>query len=140
MWHNLAQVLRYRGLIQSLVARELKALADSGVPVYFIRGNRDFLLGQDYARRAGMTVLTPFARMSGKKRVVSPDSGPREEKLATVLTVAVAAATASPLAVEELLDVEELLFPAAVTGTTSALSATASIACWLTSSGLGLDV
>src|SRR5260221_2350130 len=25
MWHNLAQLLRYRGLIQSLVARELKA-------------------------------------------------------------------------------------------------------------------
>ncbi|MGO1001514.1 UDP-2,3-diacylglucosamine diphosphatase [Lysobacter sp. CA196] len=39
------------------VARELKTLSDSGVPVYFIRGNRDFLLGQDYARRAGMSVL-----------------------------------------------------------------------------------
>src|SRR4249920_2325251 len=25
MWHNLGQLLRYRGLIQSLVARELKA-------------------------------------------------------------------------------------------------------------------
>jgi len=41
----------------AFVARELKALADSGVPVYFIRGNRDFLLGEDYARRAGMTIL-----------------------------------------------------------------------------------
>ncbi|MGH8080546.1 MAG: UDP-2,3-diacylglucosamine diphosphatase [Lysobacter sp.] len=41
----------------AFVARELKALADSGVPVSFIRGNRDFLLGQDYAARAGMRLL-----------------------------------------------------------------------------------
>ena len=39
------------------VARELNALAAGGVPVFFIRGNRDFLLGEDYARRAGMTIL-----------------------------------------------------------------------------------
>lgn len=39
------------------VAAELRALADSGVPVSFIRGNRDFLLGDDYARRAGMRIL-----------------------------------------------------------------------------------
>lgn len=39
------------------VADELRALRESGVPVYFMRGNRDFLLGQDYARRAGMTIL-----------------------------------------------------------------------------------
>ncbi|HEX6614513.1 MAG TPA: UDP-2,3-diacylglucosamine diphosphatase, partial [Rhodanobacteraceae bacterium] len=26
-------------------------------PIYFIAGNRDFLLGGDYARRAGMTIL-----------------------------------------------------------------------------------
>ncbi len=41
----------------AFVARRLRALSDSGVPVYFIRGNRDFLLGDDYARRAGMTIL-----------------------------------------------------------------------------------
>ncbi|MBO7942526.1 metallophosphoesterase, partial [Streptomyces sp. S9] len=41
----------------AFVARELKALADSGVPVHFIRGNRDFLLGRDYAARAGMRLL-----------------------------------------------------------------------------------
>ncbi|MBX9402121.1 UDP-2,3-diacylglucosamine diphosphatase [Lysobacter sp. BMK333-48F3] len=41
----------------AFVAAELKALADSGVPVYFIRGNRDFLLGTDYAARAGMRLL-----------------------------------------------------------------------------------
>ena len=41
----------------AFVARELKTLSTGGVPVYFIRGNRDFLLGEDYARSAGMTVL-----------------------------------------------------------------------------------
>ena len=40
-----------------MVATKLRALADAGVPVYFIRGNRDFLLGADYARRAGATIL-----------------------------------------------------------------------------------
>ena len=41
----------------SFVAARLKALADAGVPTYFIRGNRDFLLGDAYAKRAGMTIL-----------------------------------------------------------------------------------
>jgi UDP-2,3-diacylglucosamine hydrolase len=40
-----------------LVAGKLRGLADAGVPVYFMRGNRDFLLGDAYARRAGMTIL-----------------------------------------------------------------------------------
>jgi len=39
------------------VAAGTRALQEAGVPVYFMRGNRDFLLGNDYARRAGMTVL-----------------------------------------------------------------------------------
>ena len=39
------------------VARELRALRDAGVPVFFLRGNRDFLLGEAYARRAGMRIL-----------------------------------------------------------------------------------
>jgi UDP-2,3-diacylglucosamine hydrolase len=41
----------------TFVATRLRALADSGVPVFFIRGNRDFLLGQEYAQRAGMAIL-----------------------------------------------------------------------------------
>jgi len=41
----------------AFVASELHALQASGVPVYFIRGNRDFLLGEDFARRAGMRLL-----------------------------------------------------------------------------------
>ncbi len=43
-----------------LPARVAAATADlraAGVPVYFMAGNRDFLLGADYARRAGLTRL-----------------------------------------------------------------------------------
>jgi UDP-2,3-diacylglucosamine hydrolase len=39
------------------VADRLRALRDAGVPVYFMRGNRDFLLGEAYAKRAGVTIL-----------------------------------------------------------------------------------
>jgi UDP-2,3-diacylglucosamine hydrolase len=39
------------------VATGLRALADAGVPVYFMHGNRDFLVGADSARRAGMRLL-----------------------------------------------------------------------------------
>ena len=39
------------------VAAALKEVSDAGVPVYFIRGNRDFLLGEQYAARAGMRIL-----------------------------------------------------------------------------------
>ena len=35
MWHNLAQLVRYRGLIQSLVARELKARYRGSVLGFF---------------------------------------------------------------------------------------------------------
>lgn len=39
------------------VAEALHGVSESGTPVYFMVGNRDFLLGEDYARRAGMTIL-----------------------------------------------------------------------------------
>ena len=39
------------------IARATRAVRESGVPVYFMPGNRDFLLGQDYAGRAGLTLL-----------------------------------------------------------------------------------
>ena len=32
-------------------------MSDAGVPVFFSRGNSDFLLGEEYARRAGMAIL-----------------------------------------------------------------------------------
>lgn len=39
------------------IAEALHALADTGVPIHFIRGNRDFLLGDVYAARAGLRIL-----------------------------------------------------------------------------------
>ncbi|KZR30439.1 UDP-2,3-diacylglucosamine diphosphatase [Enterobacter genomosp. S] len=39
------------------MAAAIHALVDSGVPCYFIHGNRDFLIGQRYARESGMTLL-----------------------------------------------------------------------------------
>lgn len=39
------------------VASELRALATSGVPISFLHGNRDFLVGSDYAKAAGMQLL-----------------------------------------------------------------------------------
>ncbi|UGB39170.1 UDP-2,3-diacylglucosamine diphosphatase [Frateuria soli] len=39
------------------IARATRAVRDSGRPVYFMPGNRDFLLGRDYADRAGLTLL-----------------------------------------------------------------------------------
>jgi UDP-2,3-diacylglucosamine hydrolase len=39
------------------VATSLSMLADKGVPCYFLHGNRDFLLKQDYANSTGMTLL-----------------------------------------------------------------------------------
>jgi len=41
----------------SEVAGELKQLSDGGVPVYFQHGNRDFLLGENYAAKSGMQLL-----------------------------------------------------------------------------------
>ena len=43
--------------LNARVATALSAVADAGVPVRFIAGNRDFLLGGDYARRCGMEIL-----------------------------------------------------------------------------------
>jgi len=39
------------------VASAIRALVDSGVPCYFIHGNRDFLLGKRFARESGMQLL-----------------------------------------------------------------------------------
>ncbi len=39
------------------VAARVREVVELGVPVYFIRGNRDFLLGDAFAHRAGMRIL-----------------------------------------------------------------------------------
>ena len=44
------------------VAAQLQCCARAGTQIHFIAGNRDFLLGADYARRAGMALQPdPFA-------------------------------------------------------------------------------
>jgi UDP-2,3-diacylglucosamine hydrolase len=39
------------------IAHATRAVRDAGVPVYFMAGNRDFLLGETFAERAGFTLL-----------------------------------------------------------------------------------
>jgi UDP-2,3-diacylglucosamine hydrolase len=43
------------------VANKLHALSGSGVRVFFQHGNRDFLVGRDFARRAGLRLLPEHA-------------------------------------------------------------------------------
>jgi UDP-2,3-diacylglucosamine hydrolase len=35
----------------------LRELSDAGVPLFFMRGNRDFLIGADFAKMAGLQIL-----------------------------------------------------------------------------------
>jgi UDP-2,3-diacylglucosamine hydrolase len=44
-------------------AHQLKSLVDSGTPVYFIHGNRDFMLAARYAVLSGMTLLPDPTRI-----------------------------------------------------------------------------
>lgn len=39
------------------VAAAFRRLSDGGVPVYFMHGNRDFLVGERFASESGMTIL-----------------------------------------------------------------------------------
>lgn len=52
-WIGDAEGLRDYGV----EAAALKRLADSGVKVWSMHGNRDFMVGRDYARHAGFTLL-----------------------------------------------------------------------------------
>ena len=53
------------------VATATRAVRDSGVRVFFMHGNRDFLLGADYAASAGMSLLTdPTIVELGGERVL----------------------------------------------------------------------
>lgn len=44
-------------------ARRLKALTAAGTPVYFLHGNRDFMLARRYAAAAGMTLIDDPTRI-----------------------------------------------------------------------------
>jgi UDP-2,3-diacylglucosamine hydrolase len=39
------------------IKKALRALVDSGVPAYFMHGNRDFMIGVDFAHETGMQIL-----------------------------------------------------------------------------------
>jgi UDP-2,3-diacylglucosamine hydrolase len=39
------------------LCRQLKQLSDAGVAVHFLHGNRDFLVGPEFAKRCGLTLL-----------------------------------------------------------------------------------
>lgn len=43
--------------LNARVAKALRGVADAGVPVHYLAGNRDFLVGEDYARRCGMEIV-----------------------------------------------------------------------------------
>lgn len=45
------------GLWEQGIAQKLAALVEQGIPVYIMHGNRDFLLGQDFAQSARVTLL-----------------------------------------------------------------------------------
>ncbi|HQT70656.1 MAG TPA: UDP-2,3-diacylglucosamine diphosphatase [Thiobacillus sp.] len=45
-------------------ARRLKSLADSGTPIFFMPGNRDFMLAKAYACRSGMTLIPDPTRIN----------------------------------------------------------------------------
>ena len=44
-------------------ARRLKSLADAGTPIFFMHGNRDFMLAKRYAERSGMALITDPSRV-----------------------------------------------------------------------------
>jgi len=45
------------------IASEIRALVNTGVPCYFIHGNRDFLLGKRFAAESGMILLPEEQRL-----------------------------------------------------------------------------
>ena len=47
----------YVSELSAAVAKQLKAVSNSGIPIYFVHGNRDFIMRTKYADMAGMTLL-----------------------------------------------------------------------------------
>lgn len=43
------------------VKKALRQLADSGTEIFLLQGNRDFLLGQDFCKETGVTLLDEYA-------------------------------------------------------------------------------
>lgn len=55
------------------IKRALRKLVDSGIPVYFMRGNRDFMVGREFANETGVEILKdPYkVVMYGQKVLLS---------------------------------------------------------------------
>jgi UDP-2,3-diacylglucosamine hydrolase len=52
------------------VIKAIRAVSDAGVAVYWIAGNRDFLVGQRFAQAAGLTLLAePHVATIGGRRI-----------------------------------------------------------------------
>lgn len=60
------------------IASAIKAVVDAGVPCYFIHGNRDFLVGQRFARQSGMILLAEEERLDlyGREVLTASVPGP----------------------------------------------------------------
>ena len=53
------------------VVQALRKLSDGGVELYFMHGNRDFLIGEDFARASGLQLLTdPTLIQRGDQRML----------------------------------------------------------------------
>lgn len=52
------------------VAQHLRTLQERGVELYFQHGNRDFALGNHYAKRAGITLIPPEYRLPGAPEII----------------------------------------------------------------------
>lgn len=55
------------------IKQALRKLSDSGIPVYFMHGNRDFMIGKGFANETGVKILPdPFrVDMYGQKALLS---------------------------------------------------------------------
>ena len=55
------------------IKRALRRLTDSGIPVYFMHGNRDFMIGKGFANETGVKILEdPYkVTMYGQKTLLS---------------------------------------------------------------------
>ncbi|MDH4047588.1 MAG: UDP-2,3-diacylglucosamine diphosphatase [Gammaproteobacteria bacterium] len=42
----------------AVIKKAIRALVDSGTPVFFMHGNRDFMIGAEFAAETGITLLT----------------------------------------------------------------------------------
>ena len=56
----------------AIIKLAMRKLADSGIPVYFMHGNRDFMIGTKFANETGVKILKdPYpVRMYGQKALL----------------------------------------------------------------------